>query len=211
VAEGSERVLEGDTVKISESTLRQLIREQLLAESAMTPSDASRKGLSIRIKKRFNYVDIIVSEGRYGFVGGISSTPMGNPCGEAWTVDGSEVHIDGLGPLLYDLMLDVIHPHPLTSDRVEVSWDARSVWDYYLHNRPDIESIQLDDLKNTLTPEDSDNCEQNSSMIWGDDLFGDEGRWPDSSLSKAYRRKGGGTPVLDELRSLGVIRVFDEE
>lgn len=200
------------TMRMTETRLRRLIREQLLVESAMTPEDAKREGFSISIKKRSNYVDIKVNSSQYGgWIGQISSVAMDHSCGGAWSIDSAEVGVKGLGPLLYDLMLDVIHPRPLTSDRVEVSWDARSVWDYYLHDRPDIESIQLDDLKNTLTPADSDNCEQNSSMIWGDDLYGDEGRWPDSSLSKAYRRKGGGTPVLDKLRSLGVIRVFDEE
>jgi hypothetical protein len=87
-----------------------------------------------------------------------------------------------------------------------VSDDARRVWDYYHERRPDIESIQLDDLDNTLTPVEDDNCEQNSAMIWSDDNFGDEDSWPDSSLSKAYRRAVDGTPTLDELQELGLLR-----
>ena len=106
---------------------------------------------------------------------------------------------------MYDLMIDLIHPRPLMSDRAEVTPDARRVWDYYHDRRPDIESMQLDDLRNTLTPVEDDNCEQSSAQIWSDDNFGDEDSWPDSSLSKAYRRRGGGTPTLDELQALGMI------
>jgi hypothetical protein len=48
----------------------------------------------------------------------------------------------------------------LVSSRVGSSPDARKVWNYYLSNRPDVEPHQLDDERNTLTPDDSDNCAQ---------------------------------------------------
>jgi hypothetical protein len=141
------------------------------------------------------------------YVGYISAGPMNDPCSDAWSIEASSAEINGLGPLLYDLMIDLIHPHPLASDRFEVSPDARRIWDYYRDRRGDIESIQLDDLRNTLTPVEDDNCEQKSAQIWSDDNYGTEDEWPDSSLSKAYRRKGGGTPTLDELQALGIIKI----
>jgi hypothetical protein len=126
-------------------------------------------------------------------------------CRDAWEIDMAKTSTNGLGPLLYDLMIDLVHPRPLMSDRAEVSPDARRVWDYYRERRADIESMQLDDLRNTLTPVEDDNCEQSSAMIWSDDNFGDEDSWPDSALSKAYRRAAPGTPTLDELQDLGLV------
>jgi hypothetical protein len=38
-------------------------------------------------------------------------------------------------------------------------------------------------------------------MLWDDDED-----WVPSSLSKGYRREGGGTPVLDDLQRLGLVR-----
>jgi hypothetical protein len=199
-------------MRITEGQLRKIIREELLRESAMNPQAAARRGVKFRIEKRTNFAEIRALGPDGVRVAFLSSRASSNPCRDpksgqsAWEIDGSESKINGLGPLLYDLMIDLIHPHPLMSDRTEVSDDARRVWDYYHERRPDIESIQLDDLDNTLTPVEDDNCEQNSAMIWSDDNFGDEDSWPDSSLSKAYRRAVDGTPTLDELQELGLLR-----
>jgi hypothetical protein len=192
-------------MRITEGQLRRIIREELLRESAMNPRAAARRGIELKVKKRENFIEISALTSSGARVGFLSSTENDDPCSGAWEIDGAESKIDGLGPLLYDLMIDLVHPHPLMSDRAEVSDDARRVWDYYRDRRGDIESIQLDDLRNTLTPVEDDNCEQSSAMIWSDDNFGDEDSWPDSSLSKAYRRAAPGTPTLDELQELGLI------
>ena len=192
-------------MRITEGQLRRIIREELLHEGAMNPRAAARGGIELRVKKRENFIEISALTSSGGRVGFLSSTESDDPCSGAWQIDGAESKINGLGPLLYDLMIDLIHPRPLMSDRAEVTPDARRVWDYYLDRRSDIESMQLDDLRNTLTPVEDDNCEQSSAQIWSDDSFGDEDSWPDSSLSKAYRRRDGGTPVLDELQELGII------
>ena len=172
----------------------------------MTPQDAGREELEFKIKRRDETVEIgVYSRGRR-WVGSLSSHAEEDPCSGAWTIDGSYSQINGLGPLMYDLMIDLIHPHPLASDRAEVSPAARRVWDFYLNNRDDMEVIQLDDLRNALTPVDDDNCEQSSAQIWAEDEMGDESEWPESSLSKAFRRPDGvGTPLLDELQKLGLI------
>lgn len=204
-------------MRITEGQLRRIIREELLRESAMEPKSAKRNGIYFDVKKREHFVEITAFKGRIPWnraganvpgsqkVGFLSSTESDEPCSEAWEIDMAKVSINGLGPLLYDLMLDLVNPHPLMSDRAEVSPDARRVWDYYRDNRGDIESIQLDDPDDTLTPVEDDNCEQSSAMIWSDDNFGDEDSWPESSLSKAYKRAAPGTPTLDELQELGLI------
>ena len=202
-------------MRIAERQLRQIIREELLRESAMNPRAAARRGIEFRVERGDDFIEVDAILSGAGKVGHISSSKGSSvtklmkqkdpPCAGAWVISLTKSKIDGLGPLLYDLMIDLVHPHPLMSDRAEVSDDARRVWDYYRDRRGDIESIQLDDLRNTLTPVEDDNCEQSSAMIWSDDNFGDEDSWPDSSLSKAYRRAAPGTPTLDELQELGLI------
>jgi hypothetical protein len=183
--------------------LRRLIRETLLTEAAMTPALASELGIKFQVRK---YPDSAViyarKEGRESAVGTLSASPTGDPCGDAWEIVFSMARIDGLGPLMYDLMIDVISPHPLMSDRIEVSKDAKRVWDYYRDRRDDIEQVQLDDEINTLTPEPDDNCYQKSAKLH------DKGDWTSSSLSKAYRRRGGGRPTFDELSRLKLIDVW---
>jgi hypothetical protein len=189
-------------MRMTESSLRRLICETLLAEAAMTPKRALKAGIWFKIEKQADHVCIWArASGRDGSVGTLYSSATNVPCSGAWEIVFSKVRpeFSGLGPLMYDLMIDIINPHPLMSDRKEVSNDAKSVWDYYRDRRRDIEQVQLDDEINTLTPEPDDNCYQKSAKLW------DESDWVGSSLSKAYKRKGGGTPTFDELNSLGLI------
>jgi len=193
-------------MRITEGQLRRIIREEILREDALGPRGAKLRRISFEVKRRTDFIEVdALLQGR-GRIGHISSSRQDDPCAGAWVIDVSQSKLDGLGPLLYDLMIDLVHPHPLMSDRVEVSDDARRVWDYYNERRPDVDSIQLDDLKNTLTPVDVDNCEQSSAQIWGEDELGDEDRWPRSPLSKAYKRRDGRTPTLDELQAIGIIK-----
>ena len=185
-------------MRITESQLRRIIREALLAEAAITPSVAAGMDLRFEVSKKNDFADIRAYSVRGGQVGALGSAKTNLPCEGAWQIYWANTKIDGLGPLLYDLMIDVIHPHPLMSDRSSVSADAKRVWDFYHTHRDDMEEIQLDDLKNTLTTTTKDNCEQWSAMLWDED-------WVPSSLSKGYRREDGGTPVLDELQALGMI------
>ena len=107
----------------------------------------------------------------------------------------------GLGPVLYDVAIEASGDKGLASDRFSVSPDATNVWDYYMNNRPDVQIIQMDDRKNSLTPDDGDNCDQKVSTL-------DVGTkikhgWVDSSLSKVYKKAG--TPVIDELERRGLL------
>ena len=184
-------------MRITEGQLRRIIRGELLREAAITPSVAAGMDLRFEVSKKNDYADIRVYHGD-GQVGALGSAKTDLPCDGAWQIYWANTKIDGLGPLLYDLMIDVIHPHPLMSDRSSVSADAKRVWDFYHTHRDDVEEIQLDDLKNTLTTTTKDNCEQWSAMLWDED-------WVPSSLSKGYRREDGGTPALDELQQFGLI------
>ena len=69
----------------------------------------------------------------------------------------------GWGPLLYDVAMEwaTMKGSGLMSDRAGLSPHSKAVWQYYYDNREDVKVRQLDDLKNTLTPQDDrDNCKQ---------------------------------------------------
>lgn len=88
------------------------------------------------------------------------------------------------------------------SDRTEVSGEAERVWNYYLNNRPDVQSQQLDIMPDYLEPQltpndESDDCEQVPAY----DTY--KNKWYTSSLSKKYKKDG--TPVIDELRKRGML------
>ncbi len=133
------------------------------------------------------------------------------PCDGAWEISWAKSDLDGLGPLMYDAMMEYIAPDPLTSDRISVSDDARAVWDYYLNRRRDVRPVQLDDEKGTLTPKKkSDDCNQTAARFRkqpdedeNGEYVGEKMPFFQSPLSKAYRSKG--TPTLDALKKLGML------
>ena len=113
-----------------------------------------------------------------------SSQADDGECGKAWRIASSEAS-SGWGPLLYDVAMEyaTMKGGGLTADRGSVSKDAYAVWSYYLNNRGDVSSSQLDDLDNTLTPKiDSDNCAQEVPKSHKSIP------WPESPLSKKYTK-----------------------
>ena len=110
---------------------------------------------------------------------------MGN-CGGAWMVGGVAAP-HGWGPLLYDVAIEWATQNGggLISDRGSVSSEAQRVWNYYMRNRDDVTAHQLDDLRNTLTPEEEDNCNQD---IGRSTVSGMYDTWEDSALSKRYTK-----------------------
>ena len=120
------------------------------------------------------------------------------PCSGAVMVSMADSPDTGLGPLAYDIAIEVTGG--LIADRGYVSDDAVAVWNYYMNNRSDVEAVQLDNLENDLTDDDSDNCDQYVAV---DDLAYRDRRWVPSALSKMYRKSG--TPVIDELKSRGLL------
>jgi len=196
---------------IAENQLRQIIREALLTEAAITPENAEERGITFKVDVTLRNIEIVVTEADddTAVVGQLYAEKIEESRSidqkGVWAIYKSNSSIKGLGPLMYDLMIDLIHPASLVSDRLLVSKDAKRVWDYYMNNRDDIEALQLDNLEDELTPGvKDDNYDQNSAENWA---FTEHQPWHASSLSKAYRRQGGGTPTLDALEGLGIIDI----
>ena len=198
-------------MKITESKLRRIIKEALLTEVAITPETAKERGITFVVDGSLHNIEITVIRGGDDtdivgqlYAGKIEESRSIDQKG-VWAINRSATLINGLGPLMYDLMIDLVHPASLVSDRLLVSKDAKRVWDYYMNNRDDVEALQLDNLEDELTPGfKDDNYDQNSAENWA---FTDRQPWHDSSLSKAYRRRGGGTPTLDALEGLDIIDI----
>jgi hypothetical protein len=131
------------------------------------------------------------------------------PCGGAWKVSSVNAGY-GWGPMLYDVAMEYATEMGggLIADRTAVSPDARRVWDYYLSGRSDVTAHQLDDLENTLTPEEEDNCDQE---VAGFDVNRPAGGrysprkkadvdWTKSPLSKRYTKE---PTTMNALRAAG--------
>lgn len=197
-----------------EGLLREYIR-RLLTEAAKGLQDLP-PGVGVRIIEEYGIVSIWYEklDNSKGDINGPSGgihivhtrgrSDLG-PCGDAWkvsTVDATQ----GWGPLLYDIAMEyaTLNGGGLIADRDSVSPKARRIWDYYLSSRSDVESHQLDDLKNTLTPDiEEDNCDQRVATYNVPFGYGEVPKnidWVDSPLSKRYTKP----PItIEKLRSLG--------
>jgi len=132
------------------------------------------------------------------------------PCDDAWMIGSSEA-APGWGPMLYDVAMEyaTMKGGGLMADRGSVSPKARNVWDYYMNNRGDVTGIQMDDRKNTLTPEEEDNCSQ---KVAGLDNRSQQDKsklspagtyktdWVDSPLSKRWTKP---PTTIEALRAAG--------
>jgi len=125
------------------------------------------------------------------------------PCGGALQVTWAET-IGGWGPLLYDVAMEYATERGggIFADRAEVSSEARHVWNYYLQNRGDVKGIQLDDMENTLTPEEADNCDMDviTQPGYGGGRAAPESDWVKSPLSKRYTKP---PTMMNKLRMMG--------
>jgi len=122
--------------------------------------------------------------------------PLGmGECHGAYEVTSSLAEVRGLGPLLYDIAMELAGKRGIMSDRRSVSHDARRVWKFY-DSRGDTKKKQLDNPQGWLTPEDdSDDCRQDSAGK----------NWVESPLSRVNYKNS--TPVLDDLRRRGMLRM----
>jgi hypothetical protein len=99
-------------------------------------------------------------------VGKVEMSPTGGrrgPCYDGYAVELAR-STRGWGPLLYDVALEWATQlgAGLMPDRSKVSSDAYKVWETYLKKRQDVNHEQMDDMQNTLTPREIDNCLQKS-------------------------------------------------
>ena len=121
-------------------------------------------------------------------------------CDDALKVGWSE-SAPGWGPLLYDVAIEyaTMKANGLIPDREEVSTSARRVWDYYINNRQDVTSHQLDNLEDELTPGVKiDNCDQ--AVARDDSWTQMNGTWEDSPLSKRYTKS---PTTINSLKAAG--------
>ena len=179
--------------------LRQYIRQVLLTEAMKTPADLP-DDIVVVIKDdgpaASIYYGVANNPSEYASLNrstmgaidiySLKGHPSYGNCGDAWMVGGSGAQ-EGFGPMLYDVAIEWATQNGggLISDRSSVSDDAQAVWSYYERNRDDVTAHQLDDLENTLTPEDEDNCDQEIGRAT---ITGMYNTWQDSQLSKRYTK-----------------------
>jgi len=191
-----------------------MIRRELLREAAVTPEEAQEMGVEFQIMKssgasprpQWTIIASTVSAARAGGTYRQAIISIAKPakkqgkCNDAWEVTWSLSDIPKLGPLLYDIAMEIatLEGGGLMSDRAEVSDPARRVWRMY-SRRGDIEKYQLDNLQNELTPDtDEDNCQQDSAEYDADVA------WEHSPLSKRYLKNS--PSIISKLRDLGLIK-----
>jgi len=188
--------------------LREYIRRVLLTEAAKGPEDLP-PGWKVAIEKSSAYIGVSLFNDSGKYEGQLRAHKQSDwgPCLDAFFVGWSEASTQGWGPMLYDIAMEVATElgSALMSDRSTVSGDAHSVWDYYLDNRGDVETLQLDTMDDLLTPEQEDNCAQSSfdKKVAAD--FPGMGKAKEaerdlkrqqflkSPLTKAYRKKNQNT------------------
>ena len=201
-----------------ESIVRGYIRETLLTEAAKGPQNLP-DGVFVEIVSDSHGMTVTYSDYPEGPIGAdrpdipvgdimLETLPPGQslgPCGGAWMI-GSAQATKGWGPMLYDVAMEyaTMKGGGIIADRGSVSGEARHVWNYYMNNRGDVTGIQLDDLKNTLTPEEEDNCDQLVATSTSAPAFGSEKsvktNWIDSPLSKRWTKP---PTTIEALRSAG--------
>lgn len=130
------------------------------------------------------------------------------PCLNGWIVVATMAD-EGWGPMLYDIAIEWASMRGsgvgLIPDRVMVSDEAYSVWEKYMNSRSDVQVTQLDNNNNELTPDERDNCAQNSAVS----AAGRKGLdWHQTPISKLYTKKGA--EMIKKLQGAGKL-VFREE
>jgi hypothetical protein len=197
---------------MNESIFREYIRE-LLTESVVDPKIMS---MIDKLEKNGGSVEILPdrvliwepseNNPRRWVAMVAFETPRGagvGPCAGADSVVTSSNAKTGLGPLAYDVAIELTGGLGLMPDRFSVSKAALAVWEKYYNDRPDVETAQTDNHRNFLTPNDGDNCDQDSSRV---DAGGQSTpvSFEKSVLSKVYKKSG--TPVMDELRKREMLK-----
>jgi hypothetical protein len=172
-------------MRITERQLRRIIREEILHEIRITPDNLPDDFTFIlKVSSSRNFIVIKATKGSQE-IGWLEAGRVMS-CYGAFEVLSSNSYRKGLGPMLYDIAMEVATElgGGLISDRYTVSDDAQRVWGKFQNDRPDVVRSQLDSLENELTPTEVDNCDVEISKIFVGD------KWPDHPLSGAYRKSG---------------------
>ena len=176
-------------MRLTESQLRRIIREELLREVRIIPDNLPDDfTLKLRVTGAGGRIVVLaVRDGAsYGGVEAVRVKNEMSPCRDAYEVVFSRASRRGLGPLMYDIAMEAATElgGGLMSDRMVVSDDAQRVWGKYQNDRPDVERMQLDSEENELTPAHTDNCNVLNAKSFADD------GWPDHPLAGVYRKPG---------------------
>ena len=176
-------------MRITERALRRIIRETLLHETRITPDNLPNAlVLTLKVSPGGNTINVRATRfgDGYGTVEAHRTRSKMSPCRDAYEVTFSRSLYKGLGPLLYDIVMEVASEigGGLMSDRMSVSDDAQRVWRTYQDGRTDVERAQLDSEENELTPTYTDNCDVEIVKSFA----GDE--WYDHPLAGVYRKPG---------------------
>jgi len=181
-------------------------RKYLLTEAAMGPEDLP-DGVFIRIRSEAAGKSIFYAKQNGNPNkepgGAVSMNHSGGPgegaCLYAWVVNFSQA-TEGWGPMLYDVAMEVAGESGLIADRNSLSDEAFAVWEYYMKNRSDVKKKQLDDMNNTLTQDEEDNCEietaRQGRTLW---QMGEK-ELLDSPVMKVYTKE---TSTIEKLDAMG--------
>ena len=198
--------------------LRQYIRQILLTERAIGPEDLHSENAIVYITQGYGdgiHIYYATREDVEPMNAKGSSYPLGEiwieapgtlgpmfPCDGAWMVSSSQAK-EGWGPLLYDVAIEyaTLHGKGLFADRGSVSGSARTVWDYYLNRRSDVDYYHMDDEQNTLTDIDEDNCDQGVATHPGEGGTAEDD-FTKSPISKRYTKK---PIIINKLKQLGLL------
>jgi len=181
-------------------------RKYLLTEAAMGPEDLP-DGIYVRIRSKASEKQIFYARQ----TGNASSEPGGavtmvytggpgaGACWYAYMVNYSQAD-EGWGPMLYDVAMEVAGDSGLIADRDSLSDEAFAVWEYYMKNRSDVEKRQLDDMNNTLTQDEEDNCEIETALRGQpEDEFGEDDLY-NSPVMKVYTKEAS---TIEKLAAMG--------
>jgi hypothetical protein len=165
---------------------RDLLREfvsSVLAEVAIDPSSAAKKGLGLAVfeqegerkmlvlfpaKKAAEAIVTTVKSGKKdansfmdaleNVIVGVIALAPGKKAQQwgAMSVQASAAQ-KGYGPLLYDAAMTLFGK--ITADRRHVSPSAEKVWRYYADNRKDVQKFPFDDVEDPKTPTPKDDAE----------------------------------------------------
>ena len=175
-------------MRIKDSQLRRIIREELLREVRITPDNLPDDiALRLRVSTGGNIIDVTaVRDGKN--LGWVQAHRSRNfpPCRGAFEVVNSLAVRRGLGPLLYDIAMEAATElgGGLMADRFAVSDAAQRVWRKYQEERPDVAYLKLDSEENEKTDPLDDNCNVlNAKAHAGED-------WYDHPLAGVYQKPG---------------------
>lgn len=205
--------------------IRNYIRHILLTEAAKTPADLGDMWVEIGFWPEDGVVATLWEHDRGlqgktqpGRLGEVQAHWGGPPCSGAYEVAwATSKGAPGFGPMLYDIIMELVGDAGLMCDRTSVSPEAASVWEYYLNSRSDVVAKQLDDkydpfLQDPGPNDPSDDCKQSTFRLKSGMKRLDyesnpeyKQKFLDHWSTKAYV-KTTGTPILDELKSFGKVR-----